>query len=119
MKTKFQKLKKQVDTACSRLKQAITELPNAEDGVTMLSKNCFTVSLSTIAKNGGNLSPGYYLSIETKECLIAAIESRKNPESIINFINETLSTSQFTHKGNRITISPKVAASLKQVWEQS
>lgn len=84
----------------------------------MLSKNCFTVSLSTIAKHGGNLSPRYYLSLETKKCLIEAIESRNNPESIINFINEALSNKHFIHKGNKITISPKVAEKLKQVWEQ-
>ena len=119
MKTKFQKLKEQVDAACSRLKQAIKDFPDSEDGVKMLSKNCFTVSLSTIAKHGGNLSPHYYLSIETKKCLIEAIESKKNPESIINFITDALSNSYFIHKGNKIVISPKVAAKLKQVWEQS
>jgi hypothetical protein len=118
MKRDFQKLKEQVDSACSRLKQAILDLPDSEEGVKMLSKNCFTVSLSTIAKHGGNLSPQYYLSLETKKCLIEAIESRQNPESIINFINEALSNKQFTHKGNRITISPRVAEKLKQVWEE-
>lgn len=118
MKTKFQNLKEQVEKACSKLKQAITELPDAEDGVTMVGKNCFTISLSTIAKHKGILDPSYYLSIETKKALIEAIESKRNPESIINFITKALSESSFIHNGSKIIISPKVAEKLKQVWEQ-
>ena len=118
MKKEFTKLLGQVDAACSRLKRTIQSLPEAEDGVQMIGKNCCTVSLSTIAKHGGILSPHYYLSMETKKCLIEAIENRKNPESIINFINETLSSRSFVHNRNRITLSPKIAEKLKQVWEE-
>jgi hypothetical protein len=49
--------------------------------------------------------------------MIEAIENRKNPESIINFINETLSSRSFVHNKNRITLSP-IAEKLKQVWEE-
>jgi hypothetical protein len=57
MKKEFTKLLGQVDVACSRLKQTIQSLPEAEDGVQMIGKNCCTVSLSTIAKHGYSQSP--------------------------------------------------------------
>jgi hypothetical protein len=82
--TQSQKIKKE-------LIRLLLTLPNAANGTTLLSKNCATVSLSTIHANAGVLSPNYYLTRHTKTLLIKKVKSwdlSRIPDRLNQIINE-------------------------------
>ena len=114
MKKQFQDLKQQVADAKERLKQAIMNLPSSSDDIKLLSPNCGIVSFSTIAKNKGILSAGYYLTHETKAKLIKLIDSKQSIETTMTAIEDLL-VSGGIKGGDKI--APNVLQALKHAWE--
>ena len=114
MKKNFQFIAEQAGLARERLKKAIQELPDSADGVKMLGKNCCTVSSSLVTQHGSNLSPRYWLTHETKNQLIALIDSNRSVESTVNAIEAVLTTGKLKD-GSKIP--PNVLDALKKAWE--
>jgi hypothetical protein len=117
MKTKFQDIAVETSLARDRLKNAIRALPDSADGVKMLGKNCGTVSLSTMLRNGFNMSAHYYLSHETKKVLLELVDSNRTVESLVNAIEAVLTTGKLKCGGYTETIAPNVLEALKKAWE--
>lgn len=112
MKTQINELRKQTMEARERLIQTINSLPEADDGVTMISRNCCVVPFSLIGRNG-ILSPSYYMSIESKKALIAAIVVTRNLDTMVKTIDDVLETGSI--KG--IKISANILMALQKAWE--
>lgn len=117
MKKEFQAIVDQAVIAKERLKEAIRNLPDSHDGVQMLSHNCGTVSLSTIAKHEGNLSARYWLSHETKNMLLKIIDSNRSMETTIATIEDILSTGRIRYHTYSETLAPNILNHLKTAWE--
>jgi len=117
MKKHFQELEDQTSLARERLKNAIRALPDSADGVKMLGKNCGSVPSSMIASHGFNLSPHYYLTLETKRVLLNLIDSNRTVMSLINAVETVLNTGKLKCSGYTETIAPNVLEALKKAWE--
>jgi len=114
MKKEFQDHKDQIAAAKERLKQTIMNLPSSSDDIKLITPTCGIVSFSTIAKHKGILSPGYYLSHETKAKLIKLIDSKQSIETTMTAIEEILATGGI--KGDS-KIAPNVLQALKEAWD--
>jgi len=99
----------------NKIIEAIENLPEANSAVTLLGKNCGTVSFSTIAKSPGLImSPYYYLNGEVKRCLIKLVHSTRT-ENLDKMFEDILETGEIN--GKDITINPEFIAELKKIWE--
>jgi hypothetical protein len=114
LKKHFSILNDQVAAAKERLKQTIKGLPSSSDDIKLITPNCGIVSFSTIAKHKGILSPGYYLSHETKAKLIKLIDSKQSIETTMTAIEEILAHGGI--KGDS-KIAPNVLQALKEAWD--
>ena len=114
MKKQFQDLKDQITSAKEKLKQTIMGLPSSSDDIKLLSPNCGIVTLSTIAKNKGILSPGYYIAKETKAKLLKLIESKQSIETLMQAVEDILAKESI--HGDRI--APSILTALKDAWNK-
>jgi hypothetical protein len=117
MKKEFQAIVDHAVVAKERLKEAIRNLPDSEEGVKMLSPNCGIVSFSLIGKHNGNLSAGYWLAHETKKMLLKIIDSNRSMETTIATIEDILSTGRIRYNTYSETLTPNILKHLKSVWE--
>ena len=93
--------------------EAIKNLPEANSAVTLLGKNCGTVSFSTVAKSPGLiLSPHYYLNGEVKRHLIKRVHNTR-AENLSKMFDDILETGKIKD----MTINPELIAELKKIWE--
>lgn len=112
MKKQFQSLKDQVAAKKEELKQAIMNLPSSSNDIKLLSPNCGVISFSSIAKNKSILSPGYYLSHETKAKLTKLIDSKQSIDTMMQAIENILATEGI--QGDKI--APNILKALKEAW---
>lgn len=109
-------LQKQEAELKERLKALLKSLPEPLPGVNMLGPHSASVSLSTIAKHGYNLSPRYYLSIVSKEMLLEMVE-KSSINTLTEKIERIINTGTITIGKNHEKVHPAFVKALKKAWE--
>jgi len=114
MKQTFNSICKQATEAKERLKQAILSLPDAAGGVKMLGKGCCSVPLSLINKHGGNMSPSFWLTKETKAELLRMLDSNRSLDNLVKNVEDVLT---YGRTKDGAWIPQNVQAALRAAWE--
>lgn len=113
MKKTIQSIAAQYEEARARLLEAISNLPDSAEGVTMLGRGCASVPFSLIAQTG-NLSARYWITRETKAELTRLVENSKGIESLVKAIEAVLITGKLK---DGTKMPPNVIEALKKAWE--
>ena len=101
-----------------KMKSFIKNLPEANTGVTLLSKSprCGIINLSTIAKNKSILGPSYYLNATAKDELIKILETT-DIECLEKKINKIIKTGRISDLPG-LVLNPEFVNELKKIWEE-
>jgi hypothetical protein len=103
---------KQLKTA---LKIMIRGLPNYLKDMEPLGPNCGVISSSIIEKNGGNLSPDFYIMHKAKTELCKLIDS-SSIETLETKFTEVIETGRLP--GSGIKVNQEFRDDLKLLWNK-
>jgi hypothetical protein len=102
-----------------RLCLLVDSLPDCAPGVITLNKNktCCVVSLSTISKNKGILSPSYYLTKEVKDEMKRRIE-KDDVEEIIRFVEGMIQSRKIVIGRQSNSLPGNFVDELREIWKE-
>ena len=114
LKDKAREINKQIAELRQGLIDFINDLPDSPD-IAMIGPNCGVVSLSTVARNNGILSPAYYMSAEIKEVLTKAVGNTP-AQNLDTLIENLIEKESYRYGGRTQPIHPDIVKRIKEMW---
>jgi hypothetical protein len=112
MKSALESLSTDLQNMKSKLIDLINNLPENAEGIVKLGRNCCVVPISVITKNNLNMSPRYYLHVESKQAMIRMIESSTGPDILIKRMEEIIKIGAVGQE----RIHPEFIKALTKIW---